>query len=595
MCGIIGQINFNQQPVDQLHFNAMRDILVHRGPDGFGTQLLNNQTAALGHRRLSIIDLSESGKQPMCNETGTLWLTFNGEIYNYKDLKQQLQAKGHVFKSQTDSEVLLHGFEEWGMEALLTRLKGMFAFTIYDDKSKMLWAARDRFGIKPFYYYFDQQRLIFASEIKAIAACNQIEKEINHQALADFFIYSYVPNPNTIWKNIHKLPPAHYFSVCASNPIPNVKQYWQLQTNNLVIQEKEAIEKAYELIHQATQQHLVSDVPVGLFLSGGYDSTTLLMHATELNYKINTFSIGFEKSNKSEHIQAAEIANYFKATHHEKVLSQLDDYLSLLNKISGYYGEPFALSSMIPYYFVSEFASKHIKVAMAGDGADELFAGYNWYNKAEKLNENTTWRQKISQLRIGKKQWELKQYQSCMTGISNWLPLNEIFNSDFVKNIKKQEFQHFEKFFMPELEPVKRWQYLDTNTFIPEHCLMRADLSSMAHSIEVRVPFLDHELFEFVFSLSTKVYRKSGVKKFLLHENLKNKVPKTVFEMPKRGFSHHHLDAISNNQFYDFIESGNLVKNGVLERKKVQKVSQLGHIERFHFLMLELWFNNHGS
>lgn len=590
MCGIIGQINFNQQPVDQLHFNAMRDTMVHRGPDGFGTQLINHQTVALGHRRLSIIDLSESGKQPMCNETGTLWLTFNGEIYNYKDLKQQLQAKGHVFKSQTDSEVLLHGFEEWGMEDLLNRLKGMFAFAIYDDKTKMLWAARDRFGIKPFYYYFDQQRLIFASEIKAIAASNQIEKEINHQALADFFIYSYVPNPNTIWKNIHKLPPAHCFSLNASNPIPNVKQYWQLQTNNLVIPDKEAIEKTYELIQQATQQHLVSDVPVGLFLSGGYDSTTLLMHASKLGIKLNTYSIGFDKSKKSEHHVARKLSSRFGGIHHEQIIENNIDWLKFIKELSYFYDEPYAISSMIPYYLVSKLASENSKVVLAGDGGDEAFAGYVWHNYISGYSIKTTIKDKLRDLIKGKVNRELWSYNNFMTGVSDELLLNDFLDNDLNSNIRRRNFWLYKKYYKNELSGVKRWQYLDVHTFIPEPCLTRSDRSSMANSIEARVPFLDHEIFEFTFSLNQNVYFKPNQKKYLIRKNLENNIESEILNLPKQGFSFQNIGQIFNANYFNIIENGKMVKLGIIKKNALFKLPSFSPSLKFHLLMLEIWF-----
>ena len=519
MCGIVGQLKTNKQ-IDPEEFHAMRETLFHRGPDGAGTKFLQQNHIALGHRRLSIIDLSQHGKQPMCNEDGTLWLTFNGEIYNFQGIRQVLVQLGHKFKSKTDSEVLIHGYEEWGIRQLLSRIKGMFAFALWDDANKKLIAARDRFGMKPFYYYKDRDQLIFASEIKAITNASDVIQELDHEALADFFIYSYVPNPRSIWKHVSKLPPAHYLEHDFQSHQTVLQEYWTPGISDRLLSDTEAVEQANHLIKSATSEHMVSDVPVGLFLSGGYDSATLLMHMTDLGYDVSSYSIGFENSDRSEHRQAQIISDTFHSKHHENILGEEDDPLSVVEDITRYYDEPFAVSSMIPYYHVSKLAAQHGKVALAGDGGDEVFAGYRWHYFIHDYDKKPNINKWIRQLIYGKEAQYLKLYDKWMTGTYELTKKRKFLDQELQSSIQNRGLYLYEQFNQPQLDPVKAFQFLDYKTFIAEPCLTRADRSSMAHSLEVRVPFLDHEILEFVFSLSTGVYFKEGVKKHLLKKNL---------------------------------------------------------------------------
>ncbi|MGB3799899.1 MAG: asparagine synthase (glutamine-hydrolyzing), partial [Lewinella sp.] len=323
MCGIIGQLNFSGT-VDREIFDAMRDTLTHRGPDGYGTELRMEGQLALGHRRLSILDLSERGHQPMANEDGTVWITFNGEIYNYGPLRQELLNCGHVFRSTSDTEVLVHGYEEWGLDALLGRIKGMFAFGLWDENRRKLFVVRDRFGIKPLVYHADGNRFVFASEIKAVTRDPAFRKEIRQDALADFFIYSYIPHPHTVYEGLHKLRPAHYLEVDADTAKQRLVRYWSLNERVSPLPYAEASERMNELLCQSVREHLVSDVPVGLFLSGGYDSSSVLMHMHDLQQEVDAFSLGFAGSERSEHLPAAEIAAAFDARHHVKLLEYED-------------------------------------------------------------------------------------------------------------------------------------------------------------------------------------------------------------------------------------------------------------------------------
>lgn len=588
MCGIVGQINYRRDKIDRVLFDSMRDTLIHRGPDGYGTELLHNESIAFGHRRLSIIDLSDDGKQPMCNEDNSVWITFNGEIYNFYILKKELVSKGHIFKSKSDTEVLIHGYEEWGIENLLKKIKGMFAFAIYDQNNNKLIAARDRFGIKPFYYYQDHEKLIFASEIKAITKNPKFKKEIDNSSIADFFTYSYVPNPKTIWKNTKKLSPASFFEIDLNNTCDiQEEKYWNLKSGNTIISDKDAVEQANTLIHRATKEHLTSDVPVGLFLSGGYDSSTLLMHMKDLQYDVNSFSIGFDNSNRSEHLLARDISSTFGSNHYENILSEETDTFSLLEKLAFNFDEPFAISSMIPYYRVSELASQYSKVAIVGDGGDEAFGGYKWHYAIDNYYKNLTLKQRVKGFIVNKSELNIQMYNKWMTGVYDELINTHLINKDISDMAKKQGLFLFKKYYNKNISPVKSWQLLDVHTFIPEPCLTRADRSSMAHSLEVRVPFLDHEIFEFTFELNEKTYMKHGIKKFLIHENLKNRVNKEIIDMPKRGFSFQHLDKLFDDKFYQLIKYGFLAKNDIIN---VALIKQSSTLMKFHVLVLELWF-----
>lgn len=588
MCGIVGQINFTKR-IDIQHFNQMRDTMLHRGPDDADTILLNNSSVALGHRRLSIIDLSNDGRQPISNEDGTIWITFNGEIYNYAILRTELISFGHKFKSHTDTEVLIHGFEQWGISGLLSRVKGMFAFGLWDCVKSELYLVRDRFGIKPLYYYHDERMLIFASEIKAIVRNLEVDQVISTSALADFFTYSYIPHPKSIWTKISKLPPAHllYFSL-ADNEM-KVERYWSIKVDNLRISDDEAIEKTNFLLRRSVKDHLVSDVPVGLFLSGGYDSSSLLMHTKDLGTDIVSYSIGFENSNKSEHEQAAKIAQVFDSEHRIKII--LNDYknLDLLNELAFYFDEPFAISSMIPYFLVAKFASENCKVVLAGDGGDEAFAGYRWhYDISNNFNDGGHLN-RLKLLLSGKKKLLIEKYASYLTGVSSEVIRSGILSPEITQLIRQQGFWNYDKYYTDDDDLVKIYQQLDLHTFIPEPCLTRADRSSMASSLEVRVPFLDHEIFEFTLGLNSSCYLKKGYKKFLIYENIKNRLPPDILSMPKRGFSYHHLKALVDNRDVEqLLTSGELVSRGILKRS--MKSSELSVMLRFHLLVLELWF-----
>lgn len=585
MCGILGLFK-DEGTIIESNFNKLRDTLKHRGPDGFDSVFFENNKIALGHRRLSIIDLTEKGKQPISNLKKTVWLTYNGEIYNYKFLKKELQDLGYNFKSKTDSEVLVYAYEEWGLDLMLSKLKGMFAFAIWDSLNQKLFLVRDRFGIKPLYYGKINGDFIFASELKAIHLGYKNLLRIKQTALGDFFNYGYIPEPNTIWQDIYKIEPGSYLEYSYKSKSIRKKTYWNLNIENRIMPYHRVQEKANKLIENTIKDHLVSDVPVGLFLSGGYDSSTILMRMKKYIAKPMTYTVGFKNSDRSEHTQAAEIAKAFKVKNKLKLIEPRKNYQKVTKELLYYFDEPFSISSMIPYYLISKEASEDLKVCLVGDGGDEVFAGYLWQHKIVK-EFSKGWK---GYFKINRQSRLIKAYASYMPGTAKQLMSKKVFNKEFNTILKKNHNDFYKKNFKPSKDILKTIQYLDFRTFITGPNLTRADRTSMANSLELRVPFLDHEIFEFFFSLNSKCYHQEGVKKKILHEPLSAHLPSEVLNMPKRGFSFQFLkDSFSDIQ--DVIDSSKIHELGIFS--KPLNVQNLSPEERFQLFSLAVWTNNY--
>ncbi len=588
MCGITGRINY-KTTIDIAVFTAMRDALIHRGPDGCGLYVNHSQDVALGHRRLSFLDLSEAGTQPLCNEDKTIWLTINGEIYNYKELRQILREKGHVFTSETDSEVVIHGYEEWGTD-VLNHLNGMFAFGLWDEKHKKLLIARDRFGIKPLYYYKGNDTFVFASEIKAIIKDPGIPRKMDMSSFADFFTYRYVPSPKTIWQNIFKLPPAHYLIV-QDKHVNEAVCYWHLNTQNKHEETEVLLEKAPYLMFESVKKHIQSDVPVGSFLSGGYDSSALVYYLHSLGYPADTFSIGFEHWDKSEHRYAKIVADTFKLKNKAVVIGR--ESLKLLEHLSYVYDEPIADISTIPTFEVSRLAAADVKTVLSGEGADELFCGYTWHK--EMLSEpqghsSATWLFSL----FGHKQRPpaVNRYSEAMAmGLFGKKQLQQLLPRELHIHINENPFWFYQSHYRKDLSPLKQIQYLDIKTFMGELVLTKVDRASMANSLEVRVPFLEHQLVDYLFNLDENTYYRPDYKKFVLHENIKNHLPPLIMQRAKQGF----VGPDSYYQDMDFYRShlinGHLIKNGLINKDTV--VSYLNtrdHWRLWKVLVMESWY-----
>lgn len=589
MCGIIGQINFNNRPIDPALFDDMRDTMVHRGPDGFGTELRLDGRLALGHRRLSILDLSEQGRQPMSDEEGKIWVTFNGELYNFRSLRQQLIEAGHRFRSTSDTEVLVHGYQEWGLRNLLHRLKGMFAFGLWDEARRKLYIVRDRFGIKPVVYHHGPDRFVFASELKACTRDPAVKKTIRQEALADYFIYSYVPHPQTIYEEFHKLRPAHYLEIDADSGRLEQFRYWTPERKKLrKVGYEEAKAESQRLLQQSVQEHLVSDVPVGLFLSGGFDSTSVLLNMRQTGMEVDAFSLGFAGSERSEHGPAAEIAEKLGARHHVRLLEYKDDVFPLMERLAGHYDEPFAVSSQLTYHHVAELAAKTHKVVLAGDGGDEVFAGYTWYNMLRRWRPGPRSLLRAIRGRGSFQHQQMELYARQQTGVYFYLKRRDIMSPDLIRRMDERKFSYFEGHYHPNGDRVKATQVLDLDTFMLDNCLQRADMSSMLHSLEVRVPFLDHELFEYVYSLPTELYFDPQRNKKMLYDKLADHLPGSILDRRKQGFGFQHRDTLTGPAYEDFLNNGELRKLGILA--KPVDFNQINGEIAFHLLFLEQWF-----
>lgn len=557
MCGISGFVGY--PPIaNQQVLLLMNNSLVHRGPDDAGIRILRESehgkepTVGLAHRRLSIIDLSRAGRQPMSNEDGTVWITYNGECYNYQQLLQELTKDGHIFSSATDTEVLIHGYEQWGMDGLLERLNGMFAFAIWDRRRKELLLARDRLGKKPLYYIRkDDGTLLFASEIKAFAAGGFLDKQdIDPAALIQFWSYGYTTGARTMYKEVHRLLPGHYL-VWQDGKI-SIKEYWDVRFGIDSGPERKLDDLADELealLLDAVRIRLISDVPVGVFLSGGIDSSLIASLAAKVtNHSIRSFSIGFSEKKFDETQYAREVAEHLDI---ENVLLRVEDNLQpFFQEIALHFDELFGDSSAIPTWFVAKLAKEHVTVALTGDAGDELFAGYDSYAKALSI-WGTREQRGLFQGRVGAFQQLVdflqlrfvsrEQRISALDRIMPVFMLRKILTPKVVAQVSVQEAlydreQWYERVANADL--LSQLQYVHLKTYLPDDILVKVDRMSMAHALECRSPFLDYRVVEFASRLSfSRKVSPDGKGKYLLRRMLKRHLPDELIDRPKMGFS----------------------------------------------------------
>lgn len=592
MCGIVGIYSYNSKPVEKDLLVKMRDTMVHRGPDGADIWISPDKKIGLGHRRLSIIDLSEAASQPMCNEDGTVWIVFNGEIYNHMEIRPELEAKGHKFKTHhSDTEVIVHAYEEWSIDCLY-RFRGMFALAIWDEKKKELWLIRDRIGIKPLYYVFQNGKFIFASEIKAILAHPDIPRAVDEEAFYHYLSFLTTPAPHSLFKGIMKLPSGCYAKV-KNNGQVEVQCYWDLwdHTTSLIdISEKEISARLLEELRTAVRYRKVSDVPVGVFLSGGIDSSTnaALFSEGETN-SIKTFSIGYDReyqSYQNEFQYAQKMAKLAGANHYEKQIT-VDDFIDFLPKLIYHQDEPIADPVCIPVYYVSKLArSNGVIVCQVGEGADELFCGYPGWKRALKLqklsNLPLTSLLKslgLSLLKVSGKKLTVR-YEWLRRGASGepvfWGGA-EAFTEEEKKRLisrrLREQFQNYSSY--EALKPIetrfkeKAWEktplnwmsYLDLNLRLPELLLMRVDKMSMITSLEARVPFLDHKFVEFAMSIPESVKTRNGELKYILKKAVRGLIPDDLINRKKQGFGvpvyewfFEKLGRIARTKLLDFTE-----------------------------------------
>ena len=586
MCGIAGQISF-RKPVDEENIIAMNDAIRHRGPDGDGVYLNESKTVGLGHRRLSFLDLTVAGKQPMTNEDGSLWITYNGEIYNYLELREELEKLGHQFRSHTDTEVVLHAYEEWGTE-FLQKLKGMFALGIWDEKKRELFLARDRFGIKPLYYYCKNGNFVFASEIKGVKANTDVTTTLDLTSVADYFVYRYVPSPKTIWNEVKKIPPAHFLLLKEDGSI-QTKKYWNIPFGEKIISDKEAIEKFDDLLFTSVRTHARSDVPVGSFLSGGYDSSALIYYMSRFGYVPSTFSIGFENWDVSEHLFAEIVAKQYGTDHHSLVLES--QALDLLDHLSWVYDEPNGDISIIPTFLVSREASKSVKAVMSGEGADEMLVGYQWQKEFQTQQISVPEKVK-SFFQLNANPPTVQYYANAMAmGRFDKNELQKLLHPEIQQAINRNVDWFYKENFRNDLPGLKSIQQMDISCFMGEQVLCKVDRASMANSLEVRVPFLDHEICEFIFGLHTNVYYRKDETKHLLYQNIKNHFPKEILNRKKQGFVGPDKYYMDMGWYKTRLNNCKLVEDKIVNANYIQQLLvNKDHWRLWKVAVMETWY-----
>ena len=553
MCGIAGILRVDGAPAGADLLGAMTSAIAHRGPDGDG--FFCDGSVGLGHRRLAIIDLA-TGDQPMATEDGSVVLVFNGEIYNFRELRRELEGRGATFRTTSDTEVILQAYEAWGVDCL-PRLRGMFAFALWDRPRRRLFLARDRVGIKPLVYAWDGRRLLFGSEIKALLEDPGLPREIDWQALRDFLTLHYIPGPRTIFQAIRKLPPASYLLLDLERGEPEVHRYWDLRfAPDPRPSEAEWLEGLRWHLTDAVRSHLVSDVPIGAFLSGGVDSSTvvaLMAQATE--GRVRTFSIGFDDADFDELRHARDVARRYDTQHFEYVVKP--NALDTLPRLAWQFDEPFADSSALPTYYVSKITREHVTVALSGDGGDENFVGYTRYARASRLHERLDGFPAVLARPLLRLAARLLpggvrgQGYLDMLGagpVDRYFKLMAYQRSETLRSLLSPAArEHVEPVVTPDLfrrlaaegrapDYVSALQYLDIHCYLPEDILTKVDRTSMAVSLETRVPLLDHVLMEYVATMPTALKFKEGAGKVILKRAMAGDLPAGILERRKMGF-----------------------------------------------------------
>lgn len=553
MCGIAGKINFNKTPIQENEIRAMMQEIKHRGPDDSGIHL--DGPVGLGHRRLSIIDLSEKGHQPMSDVTDRYTLVFNGEIYNYRQLRTELKKEGVHFNSDTDTEVLLYLYVKRGKECLKD-IHGMFAFAIWDSEKKELFISRDRLGKKPLKYYIDDNVFIFASELKAILTDSRVTKEIDWPAIDAFLTHKYVPAPRTGFKNIFKLPPATYAVI--KNGHIKIETYWDIDFNKKIeASESEWIEKIDSKLRESIKERLHADVPLGVHLSGGVDSSLIVALAAEESKKpITTFSIGFDEQRHNELDYARLVADQYNTDHHEQIVTA--EMMDIIPMVVSRYEEPYADPSALPTWILSELTKKDITVVLNGDGGDENFAGYerNLVPKLHRILRIVPFKSVLTTL--------ISSIPIKSTNLVNAKRILDAYDSDlyiFYENIiahislatKKELYgpdlaaKMAESAFNPPksiynraaniTSPMDRMLYTGIKTFLPDDLLVKVDIATMNHAVEARSPFLDHEFLELTAQIPDDLKIKGMSKKHLLKKVAEKYIPRECIYRPKQGFT----------------------------------------------------------
>jgi asparagine synthase (glutamine-hydrolysing) len=602
MCGIAGIFDPRREPSGRTSedvLKRMTDAIAHRGPNADGHHL--EPHVALGHRRLSIIDVA-TGQQPLFNEDGSVVVVFNGEIYNFQELVAELEACGHHFHTKSDTEVIVHGWEQWGV-ACVERFRGMFAFALWDRKAKTFFMARDRMGVKPLYYGFaPDSRIVFGSEIKALLEYPSMSRDLDSLAIEDYLAYGYVPDPRSIYKSIRKLPPAHTFLWKVGDNSPRIAPYWDVDFSKVsAVSEASAIEEMHHILNDAIQMRLISEVPLGAFLSGGVDSSAVVaLMAKHSSAPVKTCSIAFDNPLFDESDYASQVARKFSTDHVSRQVTS-DDF-GLIDTLVKAYDEPFADSSAIPTYRVCELARERVTVALSGDGGDETFAGYRRY-KFQMAEERVRalfpdWARKSVFSTLAKIYPNLPnaprplRAKSTLTSLS----LDSVEGyANSVNFIRQQErYSLYSKSFTKELagynaisvlqehrknfsgtDPLSLVQYLDYKTYLPGDINVKVDRVSMAHSLEVREPLMDHKLIEWAAKIPSSMKLRNGVGKYILKKGFESELPNEILYRQKMGFAvpiSNWFRSSLKSRVQEMSTRGPLVDGGVFDQSAVKSI-----------------------
>ena len=557
MCGFVGFCSKNVK--DKNVIKEMNNQIIHRGPDSDGYYF--DKDVNFGFRRLSIIDLHE-GSQPILNESGDTAIIFNGEIYNYQELREDLVAKGYKFKTHTDTEVILHGYEEYGEEGILAKLRGMFAFTIWDSKKEKLFGARDHFGIKPYYYALLDGDLLFGSEVKSFLKYPKFKKEVNEKALKHYLVFQYNPLEETFFKGVKKLRPGHYYIY--ENGKMEIKTYYNLTLDYKDMTFDEAVGKIEKEVEESVKYHKISDVEVGSFLSGGVDSSYVV--ATALPDK--TFSVGFDNKGFNETMYAKELSDSLGIKNFAKLITP-DEFFEGINKVQYYSDEPHANLSSVPLYFLSKLASEQVKVVLSGEGADELFAGYNEYADAlpqriyrklpfslrhklyMKYKDRKHFRGQTIILKYGQKVEDryIGPAEIMSDELANSLVTSKYKNAETSRDLTKKYYDE-----VKNMDDVSKRLYLDMKMWIVEDILLKADKMTMANSIELRVPLLDKKMWELARTIPVRHKVHNEITKYSFRTAAKNKLPEDWAKRRKLGFVVPFVLWIKEEKYYKIVK-----------------------------------------
>ncbi|MCY7348494.1 MAG: asparagine synthase (glutamine-hydrolyzing) [Pyrinomonadaceae bacterium] len=627
MCGIAGWANLenkSSQNFSEAVLHSMCERMKHRGPDSEGLWIGEN--VALGMRRLSIIDL-HTGEQPVYSEDKSIVVVMNGELYNFREVRADLEKRGHKFETQTDTEILPHLYEEYG-DAMLEHINGMFAFALWDVNKKKLLIARDRFGEKPLYYGVFEGKLIFASEPKVLLANPAVKTEINLEALRSYLSFDYVPAPRSIYKNIYKLPAAHLL-ILEKGEV-KTRRYWNLtfrRSGKIPTIEKAAAELR-ELLADAVRTRMISDVPLGILLSGGVDSSTVAALATQFSTeKVKTFSIGFEEDSFDESKFARQVAAHLGTEHYEEKLS-VEKAADLISEIGTWLDEPLSDGSLIPTLLLSRFVKKHVTVALGGDGGDEIFAGYpmyfahkiaNIYGKIPRVLRSGLIEPIVNNLPVSSKNlsfdYKAKRFVAAskydaVTRHHSWFgsfsieAQNDLLTEDILADTSSDIYQDAKDLLQITDAPteIERMQFLDLNFYLAEDILTKVDRASMAVSLEVRAPFLDPRVAQFAASLPLEYKLRGRQGKYILKKAVAPLLPKNILHRPKKGFGipiAEWLKGRLNPLMHDLLASDRLKNQGLFDEKFVQKLIKehetnvaSHHKQLWTLLVFQLWFDN---